>query len=81
MKLQKEFKVSVTNKFHIILNHVEDFCVLSGRGLGEFSEQETENAHSALDATPDRYRVKDVSSSVYHQQYFRAVMDFNSKNN
>ena len=59
---------------------VEEFCDMTGRGLGEFSEQETENSHSAFDTILDRYRVKDTRSPVYHKQYFKAVMNFNSNN-
>ena len=79
-RLQEEFNVSTTNKIHIICFHVEEFCDLVGRGLGEFSEQETENAHSAFDSMFDRYRVKDIKSPVYMQQYFRAVMNLNTNN-
>ena len=78
--LNRDFRVSVTNKIHIISIHVEQFCELTGKGLGEFSEQETENAHTMFDVTWNRYKVKDSSSPVYHQQYFKALMDFNSKN-
>ena len=58
--LQKMFNVSMTNKLHIISTHVEDFCDQVGRGLGEYSEQETENAHSAFEIIWDRYRVRDL---------------------
>ena len=78
--LQKMFNVSMTNKLHIISTHVEDFCDQVGRGLGEYSEQETENAHSALKMIWDRYRVRDLNSKVYHVNYFKAVMNFNSNN-
>ena len=74
------FNVSMTNKLHIISTHVEDFCDQVGRGLGEYSEQETENAHSAFEMIWDRYRVRDLNSKVYHVNYFKAVMNFNSNN-
>ena len=70
-KLQEEFNLSMTNKIHIIVAHVAEFCELVGRGLGEFSEQETENSHSAFDSLLDRYRVRDIISKVYHIQYTR----------
>ena len=79
-KLEDQFSVSMTNKMHIVCVHVEEFCDMTGRGLGEFSEQETENSHSAFDTILDRYRVKDTRSPVYHKQYFKAVMNFNSNN-
>ena len=78
--LRRDYNISVTNKIHIISAHVEQFCELTGKGLGEFSEQETENAHTMFDVTWSRCKVKDSCSTVYHQQYFKALMDFNSKN-
>ena len=80
LALHRQFNVSVTNKIHIILTHVQEFCEMTDKALGEFSEQETENAHTAYDDTWNRYKVKDSSSTVYHQQYFKSVMDFNSRN-
>ena len=79
-KLQDKFNVSIPNKIHILCIHVEEFCSMVGRGLGEFSEQETENAHSAYDDIWDRYRVKDDKSEVYHKQFFKSVMNFNCNN-
>ena len=78
--LSSNFGVSITNKIHIISIHVQQFCELTGKGLGEYSEQETENAHTVFDDTWTRYKVKDCSSSFYHKQYFKATMDFNSNN-
>ena len=78
--LSNNFGVSITNKIHIISIHVQQFCELTGKGLGEYSEQETENAHTVFDDTWTRYKVKDCSSSFYHKQYFKATMDFNSNN-
>jgi hypothetical protein len=80
MTLQREFKFSVTHMIYIILTHVQEFCELAEKALGEFSEQETENAHTAYDDTWSRCKVKDSSSCVYHQQYFKSVMDFHNKN-
>ena len=79
-KLREQFGISITNKIHVICTHLEVFFNLVGRGLGEFSEQETENAHSSFDSMLDRYRVKDIQSDVYHTQYFKAVMNFNANN-
>ena len=79
-KLQEKFNVSIPNKIHVMLVHVDEFCSLVGRGLGEFSEQETENAHSAYDDIWDRYKVKDDKSEIYHKQFFKSVMNFNCNN-
>ena len=79
-KLQDEFNLTMPNKIHVMAVHVVEFCEIVGKGLGEFSEQETENAHSYFDSILDRYRVRDISSHIYHVQYFKAVMNFNSNN-
>ena len=78
--LSRDFRVTITNKIHIISIHVQEFCELTGKSLGEYSEQETENAHTVFDDTWNRYKVKDSSSDIYHKQFFKATMDFNSKN-
>ena len=80
MELNETFEVSITNKMHVICVHLEYFLNNFGKGLAEFSEQETENSHSAFDALLDRYRVRDINSNVYHVQYFKAVMNFNTDN-
>ena len=79
-ELQREFNITMPNKIHVMAVHVAEFCEKVERGLGEFFEQETENAHSYFDSILDRYRVKDISSKVYHVQYFKAVLNFNSNN-
>ena len=79
-KLNEQFNVSITNKFHVICVHLEEFCDLVSQGLGMFSEQETESSHSSFDKLLDRYRVKDINSDVYGIQYFKAVMNYNSNN-
>ena len=47
-QLNLEFGVPVTNKCHIILEHVDDFIVTQKKPLGEFSEQVVEAAHQEL---------------------------------
>ena len=79
-KLRLEFGVSETTKLHIMFNHVGQFIKMTGKPLGEFSEQELENSHSAFEHIWDRYRVKDVSSQTYLLNYYRAVLNFNANN-
>ena len=74
------FNVSETVKIHIILTHVEEFIRKEGRPLGEFSEQELENSHSAWLVVWSRYKVKDMSSDIYLQRLPKAVDNFNSNN-
>ena len=78
--LRNRFSVSETTKLHIIFTHVSQFIELTGKPLGEFSEQELENSHSAFESIWNRYRVKKTSSEVYSANYFRAVLCFNAQN-
>ena len=65
-ELQVKFNLHIPKKFQVITVHMAEFCQNVGRGLGEFSEQETKNTSLYLDSLLGRYRVKDVSSNVYH---------------
>ena len=76
--LQAEFGTSETNKLHVIFNHIEDFIVTVGKPLGEFSEQELENAHSAFEKIWARYKVKNLKSNHYAPNYLKAVLTFNA---
>ena len=79
-KLRSEFGVSETTKLHIIFTHVSQFIEFTGKPLGEFSEQELENSHSAFENLWNRYRVKKSSSDIYSVNYLRAVLNFNAQN-
>ena len=79
-KLRSEFGVSETPKLHIVFTHVQQFVAMTGRGLGEFSEQELENSHSAFQEIWSRYLVKDISSEQYLNNYHKAFLNLNSNN-
>ena len=76
--LRDKFGVSETNKLHIIFEHVPQFIDLVGKGLGEFSEQELENAYSEWDLVWARYLVKDFDSPMYIINYRKSVLTFNA---
>ena len=78
--LRSMFGVSVTTKLHIIFTHVSQFIELTGKPLGEFSEQELENSHSAFESLWNRYRVKKTNCEMYSVNYLRAVLNFNALN-
>ena len=78
--LRARFGVSETTKLHIIFTHMKQFIQMTGKPIGQFSEQELENFHSAFEHIWSRYRVKDTTSSVYMANYSRAVLNFNSNN-
>ena len=69
-RLRSEFSVSETIKLHIIFTHVPQFIEMTGKSLGEFSEQGLKNSHSAFEHLWNRYRVKDTSNQTYMDNYF-----------
>lgn len=42
----EKYKIPVTSKIHIIINHVQNFCAAQNAGLGIFSEQASESVHA-----------------------------------
>ena len=79
-KLREEFGVSESTKLHMIFTHLPQFIQMTGKPLGEFSEQELENSHSAFENIWARYRVKDTKSDTYTNNYLRSVLNFNANN-
>ena len=79
-KLREKFGVSESTKLHIIFTHLPQFFQMTGKPLGQFSEQELENSHSAFEHIWDRYRVKDITSEIYLNNYYRAILNFNANN-
>ena len=46
LTIHKNFGISISNKIHIIINHVEDYIAESGRGLGHVTDRTVEALHS-----------------------------------
>ena len=70
-------QLSVTPKIHAIFFHVEEFCSTHEKGLGCFSEQSFEAAHSLFQTVWMKYKVPN-NHHRYGEQLFRAVCEFNS---
>lgn len=77
-ELQKEHGVTLTIKFHVIFEHVEQLVELTGgKGLAEFSEQVTEASHHSFKKTWLKFLVKDINSPRYLDRYLKAVLYHN----
>ena len=74
--------ISITNKVHIICDHVEDYIRLTGKGLGRVSDQIVEGLHSALNKRlcSSNYWIKDVESEVHGNNFLKGICHFNSYN-
>ena len=46
--LHNSVKMPITNKMHIIIDHVGDYITMSNSGLGKFSDQGVEAMHQRL---------------------------------
>ena len=73
-----DLDLSVTPKVHAIFFHIEPFLQGKDHGLGLYSEQAMESAHSKFKAHWSRYNVS-KSSSRYPQSLLSCLTDFNSK--
>ena len=80
--LHQEHGVSITNKVHIIMDHVQEYILSTGKGLGRVSDQIVEACHSALNKRLMRsnYWVKDVESSQHGKKFYKGILHFNSYN-
>ena len=71
--------INIINKMHILFEHVEDFCILTNRGLGYYSEQAKEAIHHDFKSTQSLYTTKQDKAS-YGDRMTGAVVKCNSKN-
>ena len=78
-----EFGVPVTNKCHIIFEHVTElylFIETQKKPLGEFSEQVVEAAHQKLDKIWQYYIVKMVDTEKHGVAFEKCLNHLNSLN-
>ena len=65
------FYQDVISRFKVAFSKLrEEFIELIGKPLGEFSEQELENSHSAFEHIWDRYRGKGHHQPHLHRELF-----------
>ena len=79
-KLLEEFKVSMTPKYHILIDHVPQVVEKTGRGLQEGSEEVVEATHSKFDRFWARYKVMDFEDPQHGTNLLACTTDFNSTN-
>ena len=82
LTLHKKFGISISNKIHIIIDHVDDNISESGKGLGHVTDQTVEALHSALNKrlSSGNYWIKDLDSEKHGHKLYRGVLHFNSYN-
>lgn len=72
-----DLDIKVTPKIHAVFYHVPEFCRLTGRGLGPWSEQASEAAHHDFLATWSRFKVRSLEHPEFQNRLFRAVSAYN----
>jgi hypothetical protein len=76
-KLKEAYPIQETPKVHLVFNHIHDYIQLTGKGLGEGSEQALEASHHAFKKVWERFWVKDSQSTAYMKNYLQAVITYN----
>ena len=71
--------ISVTPKVHTVIYHIPEFCELTGRGLGPWSEQTGESLHHDFKGMWQRYKVNDEKNPMYGENLLKAVQMYNSQ--
>ena len=73
-----DLNISVTPKVHSVFFHIKDFCEISNKGLGFYSEQAVESAHADFKKIWKKYKVK-KSNTNYPENLLKAVREYSSK--
>lgn len=71
--------ISVTPKVHAVMYHIEEFCEITGRGLGPWSEQSGESVHHDFKKTWSRFLVNGTDREIYGENLLKAVSTYNSQ--
>ena len=66
-------------KLHALVYHVGEFCLLTGRGVGPWSEQTGESIHHDFSKTWEKCKIKDIDHPLYGEQLLKAVIMYNSQ--
>ena len=74
----EKLKLSITTKVHVLIRHVPEFIAKHQKPLGHFCEQVVEQCHSKFDRLFTHYKIKDINHPNYMNNFFRAILHFNS---
>ena len=82
MRLKREFEVPITNKVHILCDHLEDFLKLTNVPLGLCSDQVIERIHQQLHQrfSCSNYSMKALTHPRYIEKFERGILHYNAYN-
>ena len=80
--LLAKYKVSLTNKIHIINDHFDFYIKRNNKSIGFYSEEGIESAHAAMNKrlTRSNYWVKDIYTEKHGEIIYKCIMHLNSYN-
>ena len=70
--------INLTPKVHTVMHHAQDFCTLTGRGLGPWSEQASKSIHHDFKQTWQHFKINDTNNELYGEHHLKAVSMYNS---
>ena len=71
--------ITVTLKVHAVMFHIIEFCLMTGRELGPWSEETGKSVHHDFKEIWKRYKVNKVDCSIYGENLLKAVSVYNSQ--
>ena len=77
--MYRKLGISEILKAHVLFHDIPRFLASRDHGLGRYSEQAIEAAHSLENATWVNYQV-DLANKNYGLQLYRSSLDLNGKN-
>jgi hypothetical protein len=81
VKLGDKFKISTTNKLHVIFDHLSDYYYDTELSLRKVSDELVEHMHHFFHRRlSSSYNVKDVSNPQQGKQLFKCVCHCNTYN-
>ena len=80
--LKDKFKISITNKMHIIIAHVPEYIQETRLSLGQTSDQLIEASHQHVNKRfqGSNYTVKDIENPLHGEKLLKGVHHINYYN-
>ena len=63
---------------HAVMHHAQEFCTLTGRGLGPWSEQASISIHHDFKQAWQSFEINDAGNELYDEHLLKAVSMYNS---
>ena len=74
---EPQSKIMYTEKVHVLIHHVPQYCTMYNTGLGVWSEQAGESLHKKRRKHKENYR--NVGKHILEDKELHALKDFNAK--